>query len=86
MIYYKKTYFEDRKEGTVLCRVSSRIRGEEISEYLGNIKTNIYVKPRHLEEVKNGDYVDILDDPTYVERLKSRPNIKVIAMSLSHYD
>lgn len=94
-IFAKPTYFlgpENRKESWILQRVSSRIRGEEIAEYLGaklneeRSDVNIYVKNCRTEEVKDGDYVDVLDDIWIMEWLKFRPKVKVIAMSLSHRD
>lgn len=79
--------------GTYVKRVSSRIRGEEISAHMGT-KYNpekrdgvcIYIKPRWLRSVRDGDYVDILDEIDLVRKLKLRPGIKVVAMSQSQYD
>lgn len=76
-----------------LHRVSSRIRGEEVAQYLGakiNPRTRekddvcIFIKPRHLTPVKDGDYVDVLDDLKVIPLLKDRPKVKVIAMSEVH--
>jgi len=83
----------DKTTGVFVVRVSSRIRGEEISAYMGT-KYNpeerdgvcIYLKPRSLDSIKDGDYVDILDDFTLVPKLKERPGIKVIAMSQAQYE
>jgi hypothetical protein len=76
-------------------RLSSRIRGEEIAEYLG-AKYNptegyendirIYVKPRDLNIVKDGDYVDHLDGEFRWQWFLKRPGIKVIAASLCSYE
>jgi len=94
-IFAKPPYFlgEPGKEATWLMqRVSSRIRGEEIVEYLGanynkeRSDVNIYVKGCKTGDVKDGDYVDVLDDIWIVDWLKARPKVKVIAMSLSHRD
>ncbi|MDO8619465.1 MAG: hypothetical protein Q7R49_06020 [Candidatus Daviesbacteria bacterium] len=78
-----------------LHRLSARIRGEEVVEYLGG-KFNatsrekddvlIFIKPRHLQPVKDGDYVDVLDDLKVIPHLKKHPKIKVIAMSQVHYN
>ncbi|MEK7117081.1 MAG: hypothetical protein AAB837_02870 [Patescibacteria group bacterium] len=78
-----------------VCRVSSRIRGEEISEYMGT-KYNaeeravddlcIFIKPRSLNSIEDGDYVDVLDGIELIPMLKERPGVKVIAMSQVHYE
>lgn len=84
----------DKTTGVFVTRVSSRIRGEEISEYLGE-KYNpqeradglcVFLKPRGLDSIKDGDYVDILDEITLIPKLKERPGIKVIAMSQAQYE
>lgn len=85
----------DKTTGVFATRVSSRIRGEEISEYLG-AKYNpqersaddlcVFLKPRGLETLKDGDYVDILDEISLIPKLKERPGIKVIAMSQAQYE
>jgi hypothetical protein len=94
--FAKGTYLlTDSKNGDFLQRVSSRIRAEEISNYLGarlNPTDNyegdicIYVKPHSLGRIKDGSYIDVLDDKYGVEQLKGRPDLKVIAMSASHFD
>jgi hypothetical protein len=76
-------------------RLSSRIRGEEISEYLG-AKFNptsgyendvcIYVKPRTLDKIPDGAYVDFLDGEFRDYWLIKRPKIKVIAASQYSYE
>lgn len=96
--FAKHTYVIDdqAKPGQVyLCRISSRVRAEEISAYLG-AKLNptegyendvcIYVKHYRTDQVKDGDYIDVLDDLYVTERLKTRPKIKVIAMSKPHME
>jgi hypothetical protein len=94
-IFAKPTFFigeTGKEEDWTLHRVSSRIRGEEIAEYLGakfnqeRSDVNIYVKGFAHGRVKDGDYIDILDDDWTVGWLKDKPGIKVIAMSLAHYD
>ena len=67
-------------------RVSSKIRGEEISQYLGGIDVNIHVKPRSLRKVQDGEYVDMIDGVDLIPALKERPKVKVIAMSLTQYE
>lgn len=95
-IFAKKPYLLDDAEGGVFFqRLTGRVRGEEIAQYLG-AKLNptegyendicIYVKPPSLGHIKDGSYVDILDDKHAFECLKERPGIKVIAMSLSQYE
>ena len=78
-----------------LHRLSARIRGEEVVEYLGgkfNAESRekddvcIFIKPRHLQPVKDGDYVDVLDDIQVIPLLKERPKVKVMAMSEVHYN
>lgn len=76
-------------------RLSSRIRGEEIAEYLG-AKYNptegfendvcIYIKPRSLENIRDGDYVDFLDGEFKDYWFLKRPKIKVIAASQYSYE
>lgn len=76
-------------------RLSSRIRGEEIATYLG-AKLNptegfendvcIYVKPKSLDEVPDGQWVDLLDGTYLVHSLKQRPKVKVITASQCSYD
>jgi hypothetical protein len=74
-------------------RLSSRIRGEEMAQYLG-AKYNpserdgvcIYVKPRNLDIIKDGDYVDFLDGEFRWEWFRKRPKIKIIAASLYSYE
>lgn len=75
-------------------RLTARVRGEEIVEYLGgkfnksreNDDICIFVKPRHITNVKDGDYIDLLDDIAVIPLLKERPKVKVIAMSEIHYE
>jgi hypothetical protein len=81
------------KELTTL-RISSRIRGDEIAEYLGaklNPKEGfeddicIHVKPKYLERVKDGHWVDYLDSQNLIYFLKERPLVNVISHSqVSH--
>lgn len=94
--FAKKPYLlDDIKGGLYLQRLTGRVRGEEIAQYLG-AKFNptegfendvcIYVKPASINHVKDGSYLDVLDDTHAVGILKDRPNVKVIAMSLSHFE
>ena len=96
--FFKPSYFlgpEGKPEKWVLQRVTSRIRGEEIAEYLGakyNPKKGyetdvcIYIKSCKHDQIRDGDYVDVLDDLWMVRWLRDKPKVKVIAMSLSHVD
>lgn len=84
---------EHTSESTVL-RVSSRIRGDEIAAYLG-AKLNpvdgyendvcIHVKPKYLDKVKDGDWIDYLDSRNLIYFLKERPLVNVIASSECSY-
>lgn len=85
---------EHTSESTVL-RVSSRIRGDEIATYLGaklNPKEGfendvcIHVKPKYLETVKDGHWIDYLDSQNLIHFLKDRPLVNVIAHSQCSYD
>ena len=94
--FFKQPYLLDAIGGGVyLQRVSARVRGEEIANYLKakiNPKENyendirIYIKPSHLDHIKAGSYVDVLDGLYGFELLKTRPDLKVIAMSLTHFE
>lgn len=96
--FAKHTYLLDdpTKPGEVyLQRISSRVRAEEIAAYLG-AKLNpsegyendvcIYVKHYRTDQIRDGDYIDLLDDLYVTELLKTRPKINVIAMSRPHMD
>ena len=95
-IYAKVPFLKTNQiNGVYVNRVSSRIRGEEISAYMGT-KYNpqkrssddlcIFLKPGSIDTLKNGHYVDILDDITLIPKLKERPELKVIAMSQAQYE
>lgn len=81
--------------GPFLHRGSSLIRGEQIASFLG-AKYNpesgyendicIYVKPRNLDKIKDGDYVDVIDEEYLIALLAQRPKINVIAASLYTYE
>jgi len=76
-------------------RLSSRIRGEEVASYLG-AKYNptegyendvcIYVKPKNIDEVPDGQWVDLLDGTYLVHSLRRRPKVKVITASQYSYE
>jgi hypothetical protein len=94
----KVTYFQEipeRGPDLYLRRVSSRIRGEEIANYLGakfnpaqrdESDLSIWIKPKNLIRVKDGDYVDMLDDPFLVMLLLERPGVNVITMTQYQHD
>lgn len=94
--FFKNPYLlDDVNGGAYLQRVSARVRGEEIANYLKaktnptkNAKNNIciYIKPSNLSDIKAGSYIDILDDKHCFELLKNRPDLNVIAMSQSHFE
>lgn len=79
-----------------IARLSSRIRAEEISDYLGG-RVNptegfendlcIHVKPRNLRNVRDGDVVDFLDAAysNLLDQIKERPLIRVIAHTTHLY-
>ena len=77
-------------------RLSSRIRAEEMSAYLG-AKFNptkgfkddvcIHVKPRTFDNIRNGDWVDFLDGDMGLEaQLRAHPKVKVITASQTSYE
>ena len=99
--FARVTYFEEnskRGDGLYLHRVSSRIRAEEIANYLGiGVRVNpkdgyendvcVWIKPKTLKPVKDGDYVDVLDELVFsISWFKERPRVKIIAMTLYQYE
>jgi hypothetical protein len=90
----------DSRDGTpYLKRISSIIRGEQMANYLGaklnspEAGLSIHIKPLKFNNVKNGDYVDVLDDVTshvrlgsLIGRLKKLPEVNVIAMTTAHQE
>ena len=75
--------------------LGSIIRGKQIAEYLKvplNPQTDyenkvcIYVKPKTLDRVRDGDWVDVSDGSWLVNALESRPGINVIAHSQYCYE
>lgn len=79
----------------ILFRGSSLIRGEQVASYLGG-KYNpasgfendicIHLKPKDLDQVKDGSYVDVIDGThTIIGQLKKRPKVNVIAYSKISY-
>lgn len=95
-IFAKLPYLlDDPKGGVYLQRLTGRVRGEEIAQYLrakfnptGGYENDvcIYVKPASINHVKDGSYIDVLDDKHAVEILKKRPKVKAIAMCQIHYE
>lgn len=92
--YIGNRYPKHTKESSVL-RLSARVRGDEIAQYIG-AKLNptegfendvcIYVKPKYINQIKDGDYLDYLDGKNMWLLLKDHPKIKVIAASQSSYE
>lgn len=98
--FAREHFFIDKSSGRTLQRISSIIRGQQIAEYLGakfNPKTGyehdvcIYLKPLKIDKIKDGDYVDILDDSnvharlgSLLDRLKKRSQVNVLAMTSVH--
>lgn len=93
--YVGKSYSRHAPESSAR-RLSSRIRGDEMAEYLG-ARLNptsgyendvcIHVKPRDFDKVRNGNWVDFLDSSRgYMAVLGNRPKVKVIAASQCSYD
>ncbi len=78
-----------------LHRGTSLIRGEQVAEYLG-AKYNptsgyendlcIYLKPKRLDQIKDGSYVDVSDGEHLIPLLQDRSKIKLIASSQYSYD
>lgn len=79
-----------------LFRATSLIRGEQMAQYL-KAKYNpisgyendvcIYLKPRSLDNIQDGAYVDISDaGEDLVNELKKRPKIKAITSSLASFE
>jgi hypothetical protein len=72
--------------------LGSIIRGKQIADYIGGTykgergDVNIYIKPTKLDEVQDGDWVDVSDGEWLFRDLKRRPKIKVIAHSKVTYD
>lgn len=79
----------EKSSKPILFRGSSLIRGEQVAQYLGG-KYNptegfendlcIHIKPKTVAWVKKGGWVDVVDSGHhFIEQLRSRPDIKVIA-------
>lgn len=97
---FARPYFigvdEDSPTVPYLHRGTSLIRGEQIAKYLGG-KYNptsgyegdilIYLKPKTLDTIRDGSYVDFSDGESYLLKLlQNRPNIKVIASSQTSFE
>ena len=97
---FARKYFivEDPETSTepFLHRATSYIRGEQVANYLGG-KYNptegfendvlIYLKPKRLDHIKDGSYVDFSDGEEYLLKLlEDRPKIKVIASSKTSFE
>jgi hypothetical protein len=72
--------------------LGSIIRGKQIADYVGGTyrgergDVNIFIKPETLDNVQDGDWVDVSDGEWLFNALKKRPGIKVIAHSLRTYE
>ncbi len=67
------------------------VRGTEIASYLGaklNVRegTVIHVKPPDLNNVLDGEWVDVLDGGNLIDLLKARPKVNAIAISEYAYE
>lgn len=95
----RRVFFKQGINGGVYpFLLTSRVRGQEIAEYLGGYFTRdgisfdkggvrIHLKPRVLGHVKDGEYIDVLDDiHSIIEELKKRPKIKIIAYNKPYYE
>jgi len=87
--------FPKSKDLTIV-RLSSEIRAKQIAEYIGgkyNPKdgyennTCVYIKPGNVDRIRDTDYVDFSDGlyTGLLEKLKQRPQIKVLAHSTHLY-
>jgi glycosyltransferase involved in cell wall biosynthesis len=72
--------------------LGSIIRGKQIADWIGGTyrgergDVNIYIKPTKLDDIQDGDWVDVSDGEWLFNALKKRPKIKVIAHSLRTYE
>jgi len=75
--------------------LSTKIRGYQMGHFLGaklNPKkkskndVNIYLKPGNLDDIEDGNWVDVLDGGKFIKKLKKRPGINLIAASKTSYD
>lgn len=92
---YVGTSYSKHQKDLIARRVSSRIRAEEMAEFLG-AKLNptggyehdvcIHVKPKDLCAVSDGDYVDFLDGGCFERSLRKRPLVKIIAASQHSFE
>ena len=92
----KPVFFKPGAKGGVYpVRLSSRVRGREIAEFLGaeysengkgKCDIRIFVKPESLNHIMDGDYIDLLDRARLLPELRTRPKIKVVTMSKVHHD
>ncbi len=95
MIFFSRPPFNvlDKRHGApYLKRISSIIRAEQIANYIGaklnpeeyGDELSVHIKPIRMERVKDGDYVDVLDDPLITEKMKERPDVNILAMTSPH--
>jgi hypothetical protein len=86
--------FHSKMKEVSVQRLSSRIRGEEIAEYMNanlnptsGYEKDVCIHVKHFSKyIKNGDWFDFLDGENNLPLLKERPGINVIASSLNSYE
>jgi hypothetical protein len=104
-VFARPSYIGNRwhrwSDVTQTQRLSSRVRAEEMAEWMpGEIRVNpwaeeigendinIYVKPENVDMVGHGDWLDYLDGGHFDDfgQLKKRPDINLIAVSENSFD
>jgi len=88
-------HYPKLSDGVTILRLTHETRGKQVAEYIGakfNPKNGyendlcIHIKPTNLDKVGDGDYVDFSDSRRdLIDKLRSRPKIKVIAHSLCEH-
>ena len=73
--------------------LGSLVRGKQIADYLGwkyrpaeRDGVCLFLKPKSLDKVQDGDWIDVSDGEYVPELLKTRPLINVIAHSVYSYN
>ncbi len=60
-----------------------KVRGQQIASYLG--QPCVHIKPNSIDDIPDGDWVDVSDGAHLKEMLRKRPKINIIAHSLRVY-